>query len=56
MLEAEKMNTGIYSFTLDNINNIALKTDESIRIRQTLKDFYPGEYEIYVSGIFEPNT
>lgn len=56
LLEAEKMNTGIYSFTLDNINNIALKTDESIRIRQTLKDFYPGEYEIYVSGIFEPNT
>jgi len=56
LLEAEKMNTGIYSFMLDNINNVALKTDESIRIRQTLDDFYPGKYEVYVSGTFEPKT
>lgn len=56
LLEAEKMNTGIYSFTLDNINNVTLKTDESIRIRQSLENFYPGYYEVYVSGIFEPKT
>ena len=56
LFEAEKMNTGIYSFTLENINNVVLKTDESIRLRQTIDNFYPGTYEIFVSGIFEPQT
>lgn len=56
LFEVEKMNTGIYSFTLENINNVVLKTDESIRVRQTIDNFYPGTYEIFISGIFEPPT
>lgn len=56
LFEVEKMNTGIYSFTLENINNVVLKTDESIRVRQNIDNFYPGTYEIFISGIFEPHT
>ncbi|POZ90733.1 hypothetical protein AD60_05815 [Petrotoga sp. SL27] len=56
LFEAEKMNTGIYSFELDNANNIRIKTEESIRIRQKIDNFYSDEYEVCISGSFDSKT
>jgi hypothetical protein len=56
LFEAEKMDAGIYYFELDNTNNIRIKTEESIRIRQKIENFYPGEYEVYIAGSFDSNT
>ncbi|MBL5980836.1 hypothetical protein NAAC61_01280 [Petrotoga sp. 8T1HF07.NaAc.6.1] len=56
LFEAEKMDTGIYYFELDNANNIRIKTEESIRIRQKIDNFYSGEYEVYLSGSFDSKT
>ncbi len=56
LFESEKMDAGIYYFELDNTNNIRIKTEESIRIRQKIENFYPGEYEVYIAGSFDSNT
>ncbi|WGS65089.1 hypothetical protein [Marinitoga aeolica] len=48
LLEAEKMDTGIYYFELENRGNIQIKTNEKIALK-TFIDF-SGEYYIYLIG------
>ncbi|KLO24676.1 MULTISPECIES: hypothetical protein [unclassified Marinitoga] len=48
LLEAEKMDYGIYSFELENTNNIQIKTNEKIALKTYIN--ISGNYYIYLIG------
>ncbi|KAF2956708.1 hypothetical protein [Marinitoga sp. 38H-ov] len=48
LFEAEKMDTGIYYFELDNSGNIQIKTKEKIALKTKID--FSGEYYIYLIG------
>jgi hypothetical protein len=48
LMEAEKMDTGIYYFELDNSGNIQIKTNEKIALKTMIE--FSGEYYIHLIG------
>ncbi|AEX86436.1 hypothetical protein Marpi_2061 [Marinitoga piezophila KA3] len=54
LLEAEKMDTGIYYYELDNRGNIQIKTNEKISLKTQID--IEGKYYIYLIGNIPPET
>lgn len=56
IMEAEKMNSGIYSFSLDTSNNVRIETNSKIVLKNIFENKLTGIYNIYISGNSENKT
>lgn len=56
ILEAEKLNSGIYSFSMDNKNNVRIEADSKIVLKNNFLKSLKGNYYIYVSGEFNDGS